>query len=132
MYGTSAQISQASVNTVAAKAWQAGSKMVVPVSRTSYLYSHFKHVRGTPAPEGSSGVSLTKIKILNTLIDRLAQIKQKPEAAAWRSDQLSDEQIDAMIEQYAGQIEQARKASIAMPYKSAPMTTPGQLLNLVA
>jgi hypothetical protein len=104
--------------------------MSVPVSQGNYIYSHFKHVSGVPAPDGSRGVSISRLKILDVLIEQLAQIKKRPNPAP--ESGLSDEQIDALIDQYQGQIRQAQATASAMPYKSAPAIPAGTVVNLVA
>jgi hypothetical protein len=107
-----------------------GGKMSLPVAPGNYIYSHFKHVSGTPAPEGSRGVSISRLKILDVLIDQLAQIKQRPEPAL--DTDASDQRIDALIDQYRNQIRQAQAASAAMPYKPAPANSAGAMVNLSA
>jgi hypothetical protein len=103
--------------------------MSLPVSPGNYIYSHFKHVSGTPAPEGTQGVTINKLKILDVLIEQLNQIKKSPEPSMDFS--MSDKQIDALIEQYENQIRQARAASTAMPYAPTPTTPSGTIFNLV-
>jgi hypothetical protein len=105
--------------------------MSLPVSPGSYIYSHFKHVSGVPAPEGTRGVTISKLKILDVLIEQLGQIKkQSPAEPGILSS--SNEQIDALIEQYEGRIKAARAANSAMPYAPAPQAPAGVLFNLVA
>jgi hypothetical protein len=100
------------------------------VAPSAYIYSHFKHVSGVPAPEGVRGVNITKLKILDALIEQLGRIKKQgvktPEAL------VSDDRIDALIEQYEGQIRSARAAGAAMPYLRVPAGGGGALFNLVA
>jgi hypothetical protein len=105
-------------------------KMSLPVSPGTYIYSHFKHVSGTPAPEGTRGVTINKLKILDVLIEQLSQIKKRPEPVTDFS--LSDKQIDALIDQYETQIRQAHAASNVIPYAAAPAVPTGALFNLVA
>ncbi|MDR0453082.1 MAG: hypothetical protein LBH15_08570 [Treponema sp.] len=109
----------------------AGGKMSLPVAPSAYIYSHFRHVSGVPAPEGSRGVAISKLKILDVLIEQLARIKKKPDAGL-TTDALSDEQIDALIEQYESQIRAARAANTAMPYRPAPPSTAGAVFSLSA
>jgi hypothetical protein len=104
--------------------------MSVPVAPGNYIYSHFKHVSGVPAPEGSRGVSINRLKILDVLIEQLAQMKKQPEPPL--DTGLSDGQIDALIDKYQGQIRQAQAAASVMPYKPAPFAPAGALVNLVA
>jgi hypothetical protein len=45
-------------------------RMSVAVSRSNYIYAHFEHVLGIPAPEGSTGLSVNAARTLDLLIDR--------------------------------------------------------------
>jgi hypothetical protein len=122
-----------SANTVtsigyAIKASQRG-RTSLPVSSASYIYSHFKHVSGVPAPEGVRGVAVTKLKILDVLIEQLAQMKKQPEPL---TAGISNNQIDALIDQYEKQIRQARAASVVMPYAAVPQAPTGMLFSLAA
>jgi len=112
-----------------ALAFSRSSRMSLPVSPANYIYSHFKHVSGVPAPEGTHGVTVSRLKILDVLIDQLSQMKKKPDRAP---ENLSNEQIDALITKYEGQIKAARAANAAMPYIFAPPAPTGALLNLSA
>jgi hypothetical protein len=105
--------------------------MALPVSPGAYLYSHFRHVSGVPAPEGVQGVAISKLKILDILIEQLTQIKKNPDVSFSREG-MPDGQIDALIEQYENQIRQAKAASVAMPYVQAPAAPTGMVLNLTA
>ncbi len=107
-------------------------KTSVPVNPSSYIYSHFKHVSGTPAPDGVQGVTITKLKVLDVLIDQLSKIKQRPDFDSGKEEQqMSDGQIDALIETYENRIRQAQAASAAMPYKPSPEAPAGVLFNMV-
>lgn len=106
--------------------------MSLPVSPASYIYSHFKHVSGTPAPEGTRGVAITRLKVLDVLIEQLAQMKKKPAVSGADALSLSGEQIDALIEHYEGQIKAARSANSVMPYVPAPQAPAGALFSLSA
>jgi hypothetical protein len=104
--------------------------MSLPVAPANYIYSHFKHVSGVPAPEGVRGVTINKLKILDVLIEQLTQIKKQPEMNQELSP--SDDRIDALIEQYRSQIRQAQAASTVMPYKPHATAPAGVVFNLVA
>lgn len=93
------------------------SKLYVPVSKSSLLYSHFDHISGFVAKNGQSGVSISKIQMLNTLIDHLSSIKNGKVPSASR--QATPEQIDSLIENYQTQIKQAVKAAETTPYQLA-------------
>ena len=81
----------------------AAGKLYVPVSRSALLYSHFDHVSGVAAGNDQQGVSISKIRILNSLIDRMAAIKNQPKESI--SD-ISEDQAQALIEQYQKQLKQ--------------------------
>jgi hypothetical protein len=95
-----------------------------------YIYSHFRHVSGTPAPEGTRGVAISKLKILDVLIEQLSRVKKQGTAAPLSAEAVSDERIDALIEQYEQQIRSAQAASQAQAFIPAPQT--GAVFNLVA
>ena len=78
-------------------------KLYVPVSRSALLYSHFDHVSGVAAGNGQQGVSISKIRILNSLIDRLSAIKNQPKESI---QDMSDDQAQVLIEQYQKQLQQ--------------------------
>lgn len=78
-------------------------KLYVPVSQSALLYSHFDHVSGVAARSGQQGVSISKIRILNSLIDRLSAIKNKPKDSY---TDISDDQAEALINLYQKQIQQ--------------------------
>jgi hypothetical protein len=106
--------------------------MSLPVAPASYIYSHFEHVSGVPAPEGVRGVAINKLKILDVLIEQLNQIKKQPQPALTPEGTDSEERINALIEQYENQIRQARATSAAMPYASRPTAPPGAVFSLSA
>jgi len=107
-------------------------KIALPVSPSQYIYSQFEHVSGVPAPDGVRGVTITKLKILDVLIGQLAQMKSKTDPAFSAAGPISEERIDAMIDQYETQIRTARAASVRMPYKMAPTAPTGMVFDLVA
>jgi hypothetical protein len=109
--------------------------MSLPVSPSAYIYSHFRHVSGVPAPEGVRGVTISKLKILDTLIEQLTRMKKKPEPSWGAAGETSEERINALIEQYENQIRAAKAAGAAIPYSpaaSAASSTPlGAVFSLV-
>jgi hypothetical protein len=97
-------------------------RMSIPVPESSYLYSHFKHVSGVPATDGEDGVNITKLKIINTLIEQISRMKN--ESRPLFSDEQGDEQrINALIDQYQNQIRDIQTANAHNPYAPlAPQT----------
>ena len=96
----------------------AAGKLYVPVSRSALLYSHFDHVSGVAAGNGQQGVSISKIRILNSLIDRLSAIKNQPKESI---QDLSDDQAQVLIEQYQKQLQQTVAQQSFMLAGAQPM-----------
>ena len=93
-----------------------GNKVYVPVESNEVIYTQFDHVSGY-AVRGSenNGVSVSKIKILNTLIDQLVSLqtnKTKPEMLT----DLSDEQVNSLIKDYQNKIEIALSQAKNNPF----------------
>ena len=105
----------------------AAGKLYVPVSRSALLYSHFDHVSGVAAGAGQQGVSISKIRILNSLIDRLSAIKNQPKESI---NDISDDQAQVLIEQYQKQIQQTVAQQSFMLAGAQPL--PGALFEIEA
>jgi hypothetical protein len=75
-----------------------GNRVAVPVSPSAYIYSHFKHVSGVPAHEGENGVNITKLKIIDTLIDQLSKMKKEPEPLVDMNGQNEEKRINNLLE----------------------------------
>lgn len=105
-----------------------GGRMSLPVSPSMYIYSHFKHVSGTPAPEGTQGVTISKLKLLDTMIEQLSKMKRQPYADYGSLNENDEQRINALIEQYQKQIKAAQAAATYTP--AAPAV--GALFSLSA
>jgi hypothetical protein len=105
-----------------------GGKMSLPVAPGLVIYSHFKHVTGTPAPEGTTGVNINKLKILNTLIEQLSKMKKQEAVNFGELSEGDQKRIDALIDQYQKQIKAASSVSVYTP--AAPAA--GALFNITA
>ena len=114
-----------------AYAYNAGSngRVSVPVAPSQRLYSYFKNVAGTADPAAPS-YSLDKLKILDTLIERLRSVRSQPEPEREGSG-LSDERLDALIEDYGRQLHSAL-ASSQSPYARPSGVMPGMLVSIAA
>lgn len=83
----------------------ASGKLYVPVKPSSVVYAQFDHISGIAARKGQSGVSVSKIQILNTLIDNLSKIKSQTIPQA--DSVMSDAQAEVLIKNYQAQIHAA-------------------------
>lgn len=109
-----------------------GGRTYIPVDPHQYLYSQFEYVAGVPAATGQSGISVDRLKILNTLIDHLVSMKAKNVMPKVEGDpKLSNDQIDALIKQYQEQIKTVTATAENLPYQPTPLQT-GIAVNLVA
>jgi hypothetical protein len=102
----------------------------LPVAPAMYIYSHFKHVSGVPAPEGPRGVTISKLKILDSLIEQLGRLKNRGSIDLETGG--GEERLDILISQYEQQLRQAQAASAAMPYGAGFQAATGAVFNLVA
>ncbi len=109
--------------------YSSGGKLHVPVSPSLVGYTQFEHVQGVAADSGSGGVNISKIKILNTLIDRLIDLKQQPMVSK-DTEVLSDSQVDALIEDYQNKIQNVVNVSKSNPYVIGGVSTGVQLGSL--
>ena len=95
----------------------------MPVASSSYIYSHFKHVSGVPATDGENGVSINRLKIIDTLIEQISRMKKEPEPFDGDLELDWEERVNTMIEQYQTQVRNIQAASGNNPYfPSAPAT----------
>jgi hypothetical protein len=103
-------------------------RMSVPVVPSQMIYAHFKHVSGTPAPEGTTGANVSKLKILNTIIDQLQRIRKSSTIDFGALNENDENSISMMIEQYQQQLKLVQTSGI---YTPAPPAT-GLLFNIAA
>lgn len=109
----------------------ASGRVAVPVSPSQLPYAYFKNVAGVAGPS-TSVYSLDKLTILNTLIERLRSSRR--DARSTRESDglgLSEERIDALIQQYGKELHNAM-VSDALPYNKPRGVMPGMLVSLAA
>ena len=116
----------------------AGGRAFVPVKPSQVLYSHFKYVSGFAQAQGQSGMSIDKLRILNSIIDQLVSMKtneaQKVEltksAAAQIESEISENQIDGLLDYYHNQIKNTMIQTENIGYGGNPL--PAAVLDLTA
>ncbi|MGP1587332.1 MAG: hypothetical protein ACTTHG_03205 [Treponemataceae bacterium] len=93
-----------------------GNKVYVQVKPNQVVYSQFEHVSGYSfSAQGDRFVPVSKIKILNTLIDQLVKMqanKTKPDLPT----DMTDAQVDAMIKDYQQQVKAAINSAKESPF----------------
>lgn len=78
--------------------------LYVPVNPNAVVYAQFDHVHGIAASAGQEGIPISRVKILNTLIDQLVSMRSKTTISKDEVRSLSNKQMDALIKQYQQQI----------------------------
>ena len=104
-------------------------KMALPVETSALIYSHFEHVSGIPAPEGTRGVAISKLNLLDVLIGQLNRLNNESFAQSLVN---SNEGLEAVFENLKGQIIQAQIASETMPYRPSPIIESGIIFSLLS
>jgi len=106
-------------------------KMALPVDPSALIYSNFEHVSGILAPEGTPGISISKLNLLDVLIGMVNRINKAP-ATQTPANINPTKGVDSIIENLRDQIRQAKASSEAIPYRPSPNTESGVLFNLVS
>jgi len=76
----------------------AGGRAYLPVDTKQVVYSHFQYVSGVPRTKDQNGVSIGKLKILNTLIDQLVRMRENERENKLLTANPDEKTLDAMIE----------------------------------
>ncbi len=80
------------------RARYADGRISLPVSGSA-VYARFRHVQGVPTDGETMGFSLSRLRVLDTLIDRLVRMQGKAEYQ--RHDEgMSPEAVEALIDRY--------------------------------
>ena len=79
-------------------------KLYVPVSQQNVIYAHFDHVTGVAAKPNQQGVSISKIQILNSLLNQLISMKNQPKINV-APENMDDSQLDALIQSTQSKIQ---------------------------
>lgn len=94
-----------------------GSKKVyVPVKPLNVIYTQFDHVSGVEAKKGQQGVSVSKARILNTLINHLVSQKEQ-KGLEQKPDVFGDsKKLDVLIAQYQDKLQATIQTAEAVGY----------------
>lgn len=79
-------------------------KLYVPVAERNVIYAHFDHVTGVAAKPNQQGVSISKIQILNSLLNQLISMKSQPKPNV-SPENMDDSQLDALIQSTQSKIQ---------------------------
>lgn len=99
----------------------------VPVSPREFIYTQFAHIQGTPAKTGETPVSISHVKIINTLIEHLISKGKKdilsniPEFSGENSSPgsyLKKTENEAIISKIRNEIDKTMEEAKDLPYIS--------------
>lgn len=102
------------------------NKLYVPVNKSALLYSHFEHVSGVAAKAGQQGVSISKLSILNTMIERVSEIKNQKAPKLQSLENLSENDVNSLIRSFQKEIQNAVKNPYII---SGAKPLPGNLIS---
>lgn len=90
-----------------------GGRIGLPVSSRSVLYSYYKHVHGYSAKDNSPTVPISKIRILNNLIENLSKLKgdSSLKSSLAGAEKLSSEAVNNMIDSYSKELHRVVSAA---------------------
>ena len=88
-------------------------KLYVPVQPGAVIYSQFDHISGVAATENNAGVSVSKIQILNSLLNQLITMRNQPKMQYEDDGSLNEDQMNSLIQNYQSQIQaEVEKAQV--------------------
>ena len=104
-------------------------RLALPVDPASVIYSHFRHVSGVPAPEGRQGVAISKLNILDALIEQMNQIRKSGSSSDFA--QIPEDLMDTMIGFYHTELHLAMEVQVETPYIPIPLAQSGAIFNIM-
>lgn len=110
----------------------ASGKLYVPVTPNAVIYSQFDHISGVPSSDSTRGISVSKIQILNSLLNQLITMRNQPAQKEYtEQDGLNQNQMESLIQKYQSQIQFEMKKAEATGYGLAgAMPETGNIVNI--
>ena len=109
----------------------ASGKVAIPVKPSMVIYSQLEHISGYADPKDSSGISLNKVYMLNTLIDKVSASKVDTTAGKINIKGLSEEQLDSMISDYQAKLQTQLTTAKTNPYAVIPAGLTGNAVDFM-
>lgn len=98
----------------------------VPVSKSQYIYSQFQYIKGVPAKKNENAVPLSRLRMLNSLVNRLRYLESRKESG--HAGQVKAGDTNTALMQYARKAHQAAK----IPWTRLGLSEQGILFKLNA
>lgn len=108
--------------------------LAVPVSPSAVIYTQFNHIQGIAARSGQEGIPVSRLKILNTLIEQLVRMNKNNVISKEQAAKLDEETQDDLIKIYQQKLQESlAKASQPNTYGFAGnMPQPGDMFSFTA
>jgi len=130
MVGLVSQSNVFEISSLASQADGAG-KLSLPVDAAVLLYSRYKHVRGTPSLGTVHGVSLSRLRALDNLIERLIRLRGNQPIVP-NIEELTQQEIEGLIETYRKGVHRALTDQTQNVQPASAWEDLGLTLNTVA
>lgn len=109
---------------------QGANRVSVPVDQSLVMYSRYRHVHGIPSYDKDGGLPLERLRVLDTLIDRLINLRTGGPLVK-DVEALSSNEINQLIEDYQAELHNALKRKMSFPdFNQSPDV--GLVVDLVA
>ena len=106
-------------------------KLALPVDSSVLLYSHYKHVHGTPTTGDFSGLPLSRLRAIDNLIDRLIALRGRN--TYWvNTGEMNLEDLDFTVERLQKELNRLVSGKRPPITAGSPQNDLGLALNLVA
>jgi len=92
------------------------------------MYTRLKHVEGVPARGAGEGFPVSKLKMIDFLVDRLTRLRNEPVETVRPANEAQAQQL---INDYARELSTALRSAGTQPY-TAGIAESGVILDLVA
>ena len=109
----------------------ASGKVAIPVKPSMVIYSQLEHISGYADPKDSSGISLNKVYMLNTLIDKVSSSKVEASSKKIDTAGLSEAQVDTMISDYQAKLQTQLTTAKTNPYAVIPVGLTGNAVDFM-
>ena len=110
----------------------ASGKLYVPVTPNAVIYSQFDYISGVPSSDSTRGISVSKIQILNSLLNQLITMRNQPAQKEYtEQDGLNQNQMESLIQKYQSQLQFEMEKAEATGYGLAgAMPETGNIVNI--
>lgn len=108
--------------------------LAVPVTPSAVIYTQFNHIHGIAAGAGQEGIPVSRIKILNTLIEQLVTMNRNSVISKEQAASLDEDTQEDLIKLYQQKLQDnLAKASQPNTYGFAGiMPQPGAVFSIIA